>query len=122
METVGWRATAIASGIIILLVTWPVTQVKHHRPDELGETREDFQMSSLELEVMQGPQIHGPSIVVGSSRAREALRTSSFWWISLGHATSLLVVGAVMVHLVLHVHGSLGYSLGTAGLIVALVL
>ena len=33
METFGWRATAIASGIIILLVAWPVTRVMHHRPE-----------------------------------------------------------------------------------------
>ena len=121
METFGWRATAIASGIIILLVTWPVTQVMHHRPEELGETRDGLPDVEFRTRSDAEAKVSHPIDRSWEFTAREALRTSSFWWISLGHATSLLVVGAVMVHLVLHVHDSLGYSLGTAGLIVALV-
>jgi MFS family permease len=121
METFGWRATAIASGIIILLVAWPVTRVMHHRPEELGETRDGLPDVEFRTRSDAEGKVARPIDRSWEFTAREALRTSSFWWISLGHATSLLVVGAVMVHLVLHVHGSLGYSLGTAGLIVALV-
>ena len=121
METFGWRATAIASGIIILLVAWPVTRVMHHRPEELGETRDGLPDVEFRTRSDAEGKVARPIDRSWEFTAREALRTSSFWWISLGHATSLLVVGAVMVHLVLHVHDSLGYSLGTAGLIVALV-
>jgi len=45
----------------------------------------------------------------------------AFWFMALGHGTSLLIVGAVMVHLVLYVNGQLGYSLTVAGLIVSLM-
>ena len=51
----------------------------------------------------------------------EAMRTRPFWFISLGHAASLLVVSAVMVHLVPHVNESLGYSLPQAAAVVTLV-
>jgi MFS family permease len=50
---------------------------------------------------------------------RQAFKTRAFWFLALGHATSLLIVGAVMTHLVLHVNGELGYSLVVAGLVVS---
>ena len=49
------------------------------------------------------------------------MRTRAFWLISLGHGSALLVVSAVTVHLVPHLHESLGYSLSTAGFIVTLM-
>ena len=52
---------------------------------------------------------------------RQALRTPAFWFISLGHASALLVVSAVTVHLILHLTENLGYSIRTAGLVVALM-
>ena len=52
---------------------------------------------------------------------REALRTSAFWLISLGHACSLLVVTAVNVHAITHIKEGLGYSLAQASLIFTLV-
>jgi MFS family permease len=53
--------------------------------------------------------------------AREALRTSAFWLISLGHACSLLVVSAVNVHAITHMKEGLGYSLAQATLVITLV-
>ena len=52
---------------------------------------------------------------------REALATRAFWYISLGHAASLLVVSAVMVHMLIHVTEWLGHSLPQAGSVVALM-
>ena len=45
---------------------------------------------------------------------QEAMRTRAFWLISVGHALSLLVIGAVMVHFVSYISDSLGYSLSQA--------
>ena len=53
--------------------------------------------------------------------AREALRTSAFWLISLGHGFSLLVVSAVNVHAITHMKEGLGYSLAQATLVFTLV-
>jgi MFS family permease len=51
---------------------------------------------------------------------REALRTSAFWLISLGHMMALLAVAAVTVHLITHVKEELGYTLAEASLILTL--
>ena len=48
--------------------------------------------------------------------AREALTTSAFWFLALGQASALLVIGSLMVHLVIYIHEDLGYSLGLAAL------
>ena len=50
----------------------------------------------------------------GGFTARQALRTRAFWFIALGHSSSLLVIGAVMVHFVAHISEGLGYSLAFA--------
>jgi MFS family permease len=52
----------------------------------------------------------------------EALRTRAFWLIAAGHASAVLTVSAVSLHLAPHLVQQLGMSLETAGTIVALVL
>lgn len=117
LETFGWRATAFASGVLVLLVGLPLTQLIRHRPEDYG----------LEVDGGQGR----PAADAGRFRRQEypnvdfsvgeAVRTSAFWLISLGHGSALLVVSAVMVHLVAHLHDNLGLSLGMAGFIVSLM-
>ena len=52
--------------------------------------------------------------------AREALRTGSFWLLSLGHACSLFVVSAINVHAIVHIKEGLGYSLALASLYITI--
>jgi MFS family permease len=121
LETFGWRATAVGSGIIILLTAWPLTRIIDHRPEHIGETPDGIPRDEPEQSIRR-QQHSSPSVFRRTDfTAGEALRTPAFWFMSLGHGTSLLIVGAVMVHLVLHVNGQLGYSLTVAGLIVSLM-
>ena len=53
--------------------------------------------------------------------AREALRTSAFWLIALGHGFALFVVHAVSVHAITHLKEGLGYSVAQASLLISLV-
>ena len=64
---------------------------------------------------------HAAAPVREGLSAREALRTSAFWLIALGHAFALLVVSAVNVHAVTHIKEGLGYSLAIATLVFTLV-
>src|SRR5690606_934756 len=52
---------------------------------------------------------------------REALRTPTFYWISLGHASALFIVSALIVHMVSHLNQGLGYSLAAASVFVFLM-
>lgn len=120
LETFGWRATAASSGIIVLLVAWPLTRVFDHRPEDVGETPDGILHDKI------NPSRERKRGFTAAHRgadftAKEAIKTRAFWFMALGHGASLLIVGAVMVHLVLYVNGQLGYSLTVAGLIVSLM-
>ena len=112
LEAFGWRTTAFHSGVMVIVVGFPLVFLVRHRPQDYGEL------------VDGGSQLNsdGTPMVFLSGRdftARQAMRTSSFWLISMGHACALLTVSAIMVHLVSHLTESLAYSLAQAGLVVA---
>ena len=112
LEAFGWRTTAFYSGVMVIVVGFPLVLLVRHRPQDYGEL------------VDGGSQLNsdGTPMVFLSGRdftARQAMRTSSFWLISMGHACALLTVSAIMVHLVSHLTESLAYSLAQAGLVVA---
>jgi sugar phosphate permease len=114
IQTFGWRATAFGSGIIAILIGWPLARVIRSRPEDHGETIDGLP-----------PAPKGTGHAEVPSRrtftAREALRTSAFWLIALGHGFSLLVVTAVNVHVITHMKEGLGYSLEQATLVFTLV-
>lgn len=117
LETLGWRTTAFVSGILIIALGLPLTQLVRRRPEDYG------------FEVDGGP---GPLAETSAARQRatpaniafrprEALRTRAFWLLALGHGSALLVVSAVNVHLVPHLYADLHYSLEAAGFVVGLL-
>lgn len=118
MLQVGWRWTAFLSGVAILLVGLPLSQLIRHRPEAYG-WRPDG----------DPPDVEGTAAVTTAARAtapvdftaREAMRTRAFWLISAGHGSALLVVSAVMVHMVVHVTERLGISLAQAAGVVSLI-
>ncbi len=105
LESYGWRATAFCSGVLVLLIGLPLVRVVRHRPQDFGETPD-----GLELGHMQSS-----AAAYADFTARQAMRTPAFWLLSSGHALSLLIVAAVMVHLVPHLSEGHGYSLVLAG-------
>jgi sugar phosphate permease len=109
----GWRWTAFASGVLVLLVGLPLAQVVRHRPEPYG-----FVPDGAVLPDTRSPR-RRPTPV--DFTAREAMRTRSFWFIAIGHGAALLVVSAVMVHLIVHMTERLGYSLQQGASVLALM-
>jgi sugar phosphate permease len=114
IQTYGWRVTAFASGLIAIVVGWPLARVIRSRPEDHGETIDGLPPEPKEEKAVELPRARGYS-------AREALRTRAFWFISLGHGFALFVVTAVNVHAITHVKDGLGYSLAQASLVITLV-
>jgi MFS family permease len=114
IQTFGWRATAFSSGVIAILVGWPLARMIRSRPEDHGETVDG-------LAPVAGEPGHIKAPAQRMFSAREALRTSAFWLISLGHAFALLVVSAVNVHAITHIKEGLGYTLSQASLFFTLV-
>ena len=116
MQTWGWRPTAFGSGLLAILVGWPLARVFRRRPEDVGETIDGLPHVGASKAQTEEP---------GASEftARQALRTSAFWFLSLGHGFALLVVYAVSVHAIPHMtmKEGLGYSLGQASLVITLM-
>ena len=117
LTTFGWRDTALYSGILIALVGLPLTQLYRRTPEEYGY---EIDGAPRGRAAQAAPQrrLQGD---VRAFTAREALRTQAFWLISLGHASSLLVVSAMMVHLIPHLVQSLDFSVEEAAGVVAVL-
>jgi sugar phosphate permease len=116
LTTFGWRPTALASGIVAIVVGLPLALVIRNHPRELGEVPDGM--------AHQAPvrnSVAGKSPSTRDFTAREALRTQAFWLISLGHGFALFVVHAVSVHAITHLKQGLGYSVAQASLVISLV-
>jgi sugar phosphate permease len=114
IQAYGWRATAFSSGVIAILAGWPLARIIRSRPEDHGETVDGVPPAPRDTPHAAAPLQHSLS-------TREALRTSAFWLIALGHAFALLAVTAVNVHAVTHIKEGLGYSLALATLVFTLV-
>lgn len=114
IQSFGWRGTAFGSGVIAILIGWPLARVIRSRPEDHGETVDGLPPAPKNTGHPAAPSRRAFS-------AREALRTSAFWLIAIGHGFSLLVVSAVNVHAITHLKEGLGYSLAQASLVITLV-
>lgn len=112
----GWRATAFASGVIILVIGIPLSLVIRGRPENYGETVD----GEPPVRSAPAPEASGVPQDGRDFTAREALRTPAFWLLSLGHGFALFVVSAVNVHAITHMKEGLGYSVSTASLVITL--
>jgi sugar phosphate permease len=116
LATFGWRPTAFTSGLIILAVGFPLSLVVRNKPSEYGEVVDGVQ----EKEIEKSEESKGEASDTRDFTAREALRTSAFWLISLGHGFSLFVVTAVNVHAITHMKEGLGYTVEAAATVITL--
>ena len=116
LVTFGWRATAFASGVLTIVVGFPLARLFRHRPEDHGETVDG-------LPPAPPPEPGTAAVLPPASEftLREALRTPAFWLLSLGHAFALLVVYAVSVHAITHMKESLGYTVAEGALVITLL-
>lgn len=109
MQVHGWRATALASGVIVLVAGWPLAGIMRREPSEVGETIDGLPPR----ERSRAPEDDPPA---REFTALEAVRTRAFWLLGIGHGLALLVVTAVNVHAISHMKEGLGYTLAEASL------
>lgn len=110
----GWRVTAFGSGVLLIVVGWPLASMVRSRPEDVGEHVDGIAPAARLDHAAKNAGSPVPPPARSSYTAREALRTSAFWFLSLGHACSLFVVSAINVHAITHIKEGLGYSLVVA--------
>ncbi|MYB41057.1 MAG: MFS transporter [Chloroflexi bacterium] len=113
LEGWGWRTTALVSGCVVLAIGLPLASLVRTRPGDHGRTPDGLPPAAAAAAAAAMPET--------SFTVREAMRTRAFWLLSLGHASGLVTVGAVSVHLFVYVTGDFGESSGTAARLIALL-
>ncbi|MDA0799815.1 MAG: MFS transporter [Chloroflexi bacterium] len=112
LETWGWRAVANVSGVLILALGLPVVQIIRRSPQEYGlfpDGRDPEEAVAARRLAGEPEPIPAPAFT-----AAQALRTRAFWFISLAHTASVLVVSVIQVHFIVYVTEDLEMSLSLA--------
>ena len=109
----GWRLTALAIGVFLVVVAIPVSRLVRNAPEPYGQFPD-------------GEPAARPSQASASASGaneepdytwQEAVRTKTFWLITMGHACSSIVIVTVTVHLGPMLSDQ-GFSLQTVGWVV----
>ena len=112
LSTQGWRATAVMSGVLFFVVAMPLTQIFGPTPALLGQHLDGVDPATISTDTFRAEGVTDVHFT-----AAEAIRTRAFWMISLGHASALLVVGAVIAHLPLYLTTEQGFTLQQASFV-----
>ncbi len=98
VETYGWRPAALMVGIFIAVLGVPVAMVMRHRPEPYG-----YYPDGIVPEEVRAAGVSRRPVLPDLSNdftAREALQTSSFWYLTLSIMARSLVSGGIGLHLV----------------------
>ena len=98
IHTWGWRPAAFGSGIIFLVAGLPLALLVRRSPESMGlQPDGDSALRSTQAD-RHGP-LHNPAQETHFTLT-EALRTSPFWYLTIGTALRIIVLTAVAVHYV----------------------
>ena len=93
-----WRIASIIIGVFIIVMGVPIAALMRHRPEPYG-----YMPDGVEPDESDAPGAasrRGQPDLSQDFTAREALMTSSFWYLTLSIAARSLVSGGVGLHLV----------------------
>ncbi len=116
IAALGWRPTAVISGVLILAVGLPAAQVFRRQPQDMGLAPDGDPPLGPEAERAPREERRPPAASTVDFTLREAVRDRSFWLISIGHGMALLGVGTIPTHLVPHLVERNGWETVVAGL------
>ena len=109
----GWRTAAVGTGLLVWAVGIPSSMLLRRTPEPYG-LLPDGNVSGVTASAGTGGR---RPIEEYDFTFREAIRTRSFWLFALGNAVGNLGMGAVMVHLFLHLEQGVGLSRTTAAFV-----
>ena len=111
----GWRMTALVIGIFLAVVALPVSRLIRNAPEPYGQ----FPDGEPAARARQTAAASSSSAAGGEADFtwQEAIRTGSFWLITMGHACSSIVIVTLTVHLGPMLDDR-GFSLQTVGWVV----
>jgi MFS family permease len=116
-ERFGWRTSAFFIGILCIVVAFPLSRLVHNHPEDLGLGPDGDPVVPDAASPVDVRATHSKRDGEGYTW-QEALRSKSFWLLSIGHGTSVIAVATLSVHLGLMMDDR-GFSLQTIGTVLA---
>ncbi len=110
----GWRNTALAIGLFLVVVAFPVSRLVRNAPEPYGQYPDGEATARPRRAAAATP---GGADDEPDYTWQEAVRTRSFWLITMGHACSSIVIVTITVHLGPMLDDR-GFSLQTVGWVV----
>ena len=92
-QTIGWENVALILAIVVLAAAFPLSFIIRNRPEDMGIQAEGSvapQRAHRGAQVQDQPQ---------GLTAQQAVRTSAFWLIALGHGMTSMIILAIFTHL-----------------------
>ena len=117
IENHDFRLTALAIGIVLIIVAVPASHFVRNRPEDVGERPDGAPLRRAPLTQSGAPQPESTDEIELSPR--QALKTLAFWVIAVARLTSVVSIVTLSVHLVPKLTDS-GISLITANFVVTL--
>ena len=117
IENHGFRMTALAIGVVLIIVAVPASHFVRNRPEDVG-ARPDGDPPRREAVGAAGPA-QPDTAEEAEMSPRQALRTVAFWVIAVARLTSVVSIVTLSVHLVPKLTDA-GMSLITANFVVTL--
>ncbi|MDE2987759.1 MAG: MFS transporter [Chloroflexota bacterium] len=118
MDAVGWRWTAIGTGVLLMVVGLALSSLFVRHPRDKGMEPDGGPASGSRRDGSNASVAASPESMYRHRdfTAREALRTRSFWALALAHGAPLMVVSGMMVYFATRVQEIEGLSAADAGL------
>jgi MFS family permease len=128
LGTIGWRDTALLSGVIVLGFGIPLSGLIRHAPEPYGYLPDGRQPRGQivddngngigNAENEDEDDGHG---AVRNFTVKQALRTRAFWLVSTGHAAAMFAVSTIGLLLIPHLEENLDISVQRGALVVAVL-
>lgn len=117
-DRLGWQTTVVIIGVVVLVVVFPITRLIRNRPEDYGllpdgDKPED--QADEQTERRQRPRTQDAD--QADFTLKQALMTPAFWFISVGHGFTSMILIAMMAHLA-PMMDDRGYSLQTSAFVI----
>ena len=111
IDLYGWRVIAFGLGILVLLLTVPISLSVRNRPEDYGQ-HPDGDLIAEQDGFIQNTAGESEDFTVG-----QAIRTSAFWAITATHGLSAVSAVTISVHII-PAMTDIGMSMSKAGTVV----
>ena len=94
-RAIGWENVALILAIVILAVAIPLSYLIRNRPEDMGLLPDGAAPAATQARAGRRAAPASPQGLT----AQQAVRTSAFWLIALGHGMTSMIILAIFTHL-----------------------